>query len=292
MCSESAVCSQESEELKLDLKEQDILKQNGLLKKNSMQEKFSEKDFPKPLFMEILRKLILEQFQALTSLPGDFHVKTLALLEKELEYRGVVLHFGDIIAKPLGYYDQNTQSLKMFRHLQEKDLTLSLEILPKSGMMQNGIVFQLPQLVRYTKGKGYSLWLTPTVVERWSKDKIVITKNGTPRRKYKNGKTSSLGLSQQVQMFPTPTSKDNRGGSKFKFDKHYFVEKNQHGQLNPNWVEWLMGFPIGWTELDVLETQSFLNAQKLSVRQLKKKKEATAVPPTDKSVGIPAREIL
>lgn len=26
------------------------------------------------------------------------------------------------------------------------------------------------------------------------------------------------------------------------------------GQLNPTWVEWLMGFPIGWTELNVSET--------------------------------------
>jgi DNA (cytosine-5)-methyltransferase 1 len=22
-----------------------------------------------------------------------------------------------------------------------------------------------------------------------------------------------------------------------------------NGQLNPNWVEWLMGYPIGWTDL-------------------------------------------
>ena len=22
-----------------------------------------------------------------------------------------------------------------------------------------------------------------------------------------------------------------------------------HGQLNPPWVEWLMGWPIGWTDL-------------------------------------------
>lgn len=26
------------------------------------------------------------------------------------------------------------------------------------------------------------------------------------------------------------------------------------GQLNPTWVEWLMGYPIGWTESDVSET--------------------------------------
>jgi hypothetical protein len=25
------------------------------------------------------------------------------------------------------------------------------------------------------------------------------------------------------------------------------------GPMNPEWVEWLMGFPTGWTELNVLE---------------------------------------
>ena len=27
------------------------------------------------------------------------------------------------------------------------------------------------------------------------------------------------------------------------------------GPMNPMWVEWLMGFPIGWTDLNVSETQ-------------------------------------
>jgi hypothetical protein len=29
------------------------------------------------------------------------------------------------------------------------------------------------------------------------------------------------------------------------------------GQLNPEWVEWLMGWPIGWTELKPLEMDKF-----------------------------------
>jgi hypothetical protein len=28
------------------------------------------------------------------------------------------------------------------------------------------------------------------------------------------------------------------------------------GQLNPRWVEWLMGYPSGWTDLEDSETQS------------------------------------
>lgn len=29
-----------------------------------------------------------------------------------------------------------------------------------------------------------------------------------------------------------------------------------NGQLNPEWVEWLMGFPPGWTDCDPSETPS------------------------------------
>jgi hypothetical protein len=71
---------------------------------------------------------------------------------------------------------------------------------------------------------GSITWLTPTAVERWSKDQIVMTKNGTPRRRYKNGKTSSLGLTQQVRM----------------------LEGMQAGSVNPEWLAWLMGFPAAW----------------------------------------------
>ena len=33
-------------------------------------------------------------------------------------------------------------------------------------------------------------------------------------------------------------------------------QERSSGQLNPMWVEWLMGFPLGWTDLGVSETRS------------------------------------
>jgi len=54
-------------------------------------------------------------------------------------------------------------------------------------------------------------------------------------------------------MFPTPKSRDYRseyhtpGVLKRKSSD---LNKLIGGQLNLNWVEWLMGFPTGWTDLD------------------------------------------
>ena len=69
-------------------------------------------------------------------------------------------------------------------------------------------------------------------------------------------------LQTAVKMWPTPTARDYKGGRKFKTLKangrnetnglndavNYTVGKT--AQLNPEWVEALMGFPSGWTEPD------------------------------------------
>jgi hypothetical protein len=45
------------------------------------------------------------------------------------------------------------------------------------------------------------------------------------------------------------------------------------GSLNPTWVEWLMGFPLGWTALDASATPSSRKSSKPSAgRSLKRKR--------------------
>ena len=64
------------------------------------------------------------------------------------------------------------------------------------------------------------------------------------------------GLSQK--MWPTPTASDssyspkNRfmGSETYRSNLCEAVRENQHSaHLNPDWVEWLMGYPSGWTNL-------------------------------------------
>jgi len=102
---------------------------------------------------------------------------------------------------------------------------------------------------------------------------IVYTGKGTPRKVSNNGVNGSLGLARTVMLLPTPTvneSKNNpSGASQWARNGSLNVEaakiggltKEQatngtHFQLNPPFVEEMMGFPIGWTELKHSETQS------------------------------------
>lgn len=267
-----------------------VLKQKDFTQNGSLSATLTHKQSygnigQQPRFMRMLVRLIGQQFQKLTSLQEDSHAKTLAMQENELALRGVVLHSGNITVKLLGYYDQNMHLLKTSQHLLKEDSTLSLQTLPKSGMMRNGIIYQLPQLVRCTGVKDSSFLPTPTVA-----DTFVINLKSSQQ---KEGSKHSMTLSHAVQKYPTPRASDSTGGyvqtvktmSGYKSinksgvekgaklqDAIRFEENLSTGQLNPNWVEWLMGFPIGWTELNALEMQSFRNARKSLRKQSKNMK--------------------
>lgn len=52
-------------------------------------------------------------------------------------------------------------------------------------------------------------------------------------------------------MYATPQARDYRHGQKERWEnpnRSRNLNDQYGGQLNPTWVEWLMGFPTGWTE--------------------------------------------
>jgi DNA (cytosine-5)-methyltransferase 1 len=82
------------------------------------------------------------------------------------------------------------------------------------------------------------LWPTPTVY-------------GNHNRKGASA-NSGDGLATAVKRFPTPTVQDahNNGGPAQQRRDTLPLNVVAGGSLNPRWVELLMGFPPGWTELD------------------------------------------
>jgi len=152
--------------------------------------------------------------------------------------------------------------------------SMSSAPLQKSGMIVDGLVY-LPQMLEpSTSEKDGSYWRTPNA-------------NGASRGPMSLHTALTGGhqisLVTQVkhpELWPTPSSRDHKGGYQYGRVRNGKVSKDtldaavqayrpggllnpdptsqkSFGQLSPLWTEWLMGYPIGWTELSASVTQWF-----------------------------------
>lgn len=126
---------------------------------------------------------------------------------------------------------------------------------PRSGMTVDGQLFRPPQLEPHTKETGGFYWPTPSASSYGS------NKGGASGRAGKD--RPSLETMARKNLWPTPRASDQNGPAwrtnQAKGDNLPKAVQRQSstGQLSPMWVEWLMGYKIGWTELDALATQWF-----------------------------------
>jgi predicted DNA-binding protein YlxM (UPF0122 family) len=58
-----------------------------------------------------------------------------------------------------------------------------------------------------------------------------------------------IDLPCHVQIFPTPTVRGNHNRAGISSKSENGLATVAGGSLNPEWVEWLMGFPPGWTDI-------------------------------------------
>ncbi len=145
----------------------------------------------------------------------------------------------------LASFDPTTSSLKMSQQSFLTDSNVSYPTWPRSGMTVAGLVYGLPNVVPIISAIDGGCWPTPRA------NKI-------------GGKSSpNFGptLEQTVKMWPTPAARDYRSqhqnnspafhGRKSHSRGVNLVEELQRrdciGKLNPFWVEWLMGWPIGYS---------------------------------------------
>jgi hypothetical protein len=84
------------------------------------------------------------------------------------------------------------------------------------------------------------------------------------------GNRKSPNLGTMVHQWATPCAGDYRSpnmnpaksGQKVEPSSGHALPAQVGGQLNPTWVEWLMGWPIGWTDCDVSATDKFRQWQR------------------------------
>jgi hypothetical protein len=137
---------------------------------------------------------------------------------------------------PLAFYDPVTQSLKMYEATCPLAELPSLQKLPSSGTAQNGVLYLQPPWEPITDVIDSSLLHAPT-------------------GKMNQMSPSMSGRKRQSGWWPTPVAKGGLDGGAHSRDSMTKLqgtpfELPSTGKLNPAWVEWLMGFPIGWTDLE------------------------------------------
>jgi len=177
--------------------------------------------------------------EQLTFLLEDSPAKTSVLRVKAQELAESVQAYGKNMRDSLKRYNLDLSLPKTHLCFALGDLELSSKTSPRWGIMLDGELSELGLSVRPIKETECGSWPTPTCQETEHPDAI-LTETG--RRLSKNGKTShSLNLADTVKL----------GG----------IQTQQKAQLNPSWVEWLMGWPIGYTDLKPLETDKFRNVQ-------------------------------
>ena len=112
---------------------------------------------------------------------------------------------------------------KMYHPYEVRGLPWSFKISGRSAMMLNGIENPLPPLLRSTVGTEYGSWPTPAARDYKGANSVKHVKEGLAK--------GSRGHLDQL-----PNAVVAKG--------------ERSGNLNPRWIEWLLGYPDGWTELN------------------------------------------
>jgi hypothetical protein len=215
----------------------------------------------------------------LTWFLADSLAKTSALPERAQALTESAAECGPTWRGSLARFDPASRSWKTAQPSLLWDSEPSSVTWPRSGMTAGGQCWELPMLGRPTSATGSGLWQTPVaddaanrIAGKWNSRgepklsaQVLIRQWPTPTvcgnyNRKGASPTSGDGLATAVLKCATPTARDWRSGKASQAT----MERNSRplseqigGSLNPTWVEWLMGWPLGWTDLKPLETDKF-----------------------------------
>ncbi|EKR25656.1 hypothetical protein LEP1GSC111_0081 [Leptospira interrogans str. UT126] len=188
--------------------------------------------------------------ELLTWYQEDFLVKESRSQAREKDLKTNVPGYGRKCSESFAKFDHVTHSWKIPHFLPGVESTEFSGTWPRWGIMQSGECWELMMSELTILGNEFGFFPTP------------VASSGSGNRSLGSLKfRPSLTEMARKNMWPTPTSSMQ---SEVDFvqarypikDRPVYSEVNG-GPLNPMWVEWLMGWPLGWTDLEPLETAKF-----------------------------------
>jgi len=198
------------------------------------------------------RRLTADRGEALLTLyRAAFHVRTSPQPDAEQALTASDQECGERWHGWLAKFDPSTSSLKTPQCSLFEEGCESLKTLPRSGMTRSGTLWERQTLVhRISETESGLLLPTPDTTNRDNK-KVLYSKNAPSQ--------SGRSLATYARTWPTPTAhnaKETNAPSEHNRNTTTLAAQ-AGGSLNPTWVEWLMGWPLGWTDLKPLEMDKF-----------------------------------
>lgn len=196
-----------------------------------------------PQFGMMCKLCALLTYRPSTSYSEDSHARISALRELERAWeesdRAYSLTWSDSLAR----FDPDSFSWKTCQpSLFEGWTEFSWSSL-RWGIVRDGLLSQPQRLEPRTSESGGSCWPTPRASDC----------NGPGIGKNTQG---GPNLRTAVRL-ATPTASMKRRSEKFREGRTPSAQEEVIGPLNPEFVEWLMGYPLGWTALDASATAWF-----------------------------------
>jgi len=187
---------------------------------------------------------------------ADSLAKTLASQAKAQDLLGSGLDSGTSSIASSKKSGRNTRSLKTSQPFDLKDWTKFSGGSLRSGTMRNGTVYPLPPLARLTDATAFGSWPTPTAVWRPMEGNVRILRAKVLAGEMTEAEaTAMIGKSPlEAQgaipaLWPTPDASPHKYRLRGDSQQSRSLNGIHGGKLNPTWVEWLMGFPLDWTDL-------------------------------------------
>jgi len=217
--------------------------------------------------------------ELLTSYLAAFHAKTSAPQERAQESTEPDPECGVTWRELLAKYDPDTSMWKTAHSSLLEDSIEFSGTWPRWGLMRDGVSYQRQTLVPRTKGTGSGslVWIgTPTATMSERSEKFAEGRTPSPAEFVKkwptpisqdakhsgyaqSGPGKADKLSYAVVRWPTPTAHNSKEGAyPAEFTRNTpTLSAQAGGTLNPTWVEWLMGWPLGWTDLKPLAMDKY-----------------------------------
>jgi len=195
--------------------------------------------------------------ELLTLYLAGFHAKTSQPQEKAQELTESEAECGEKWLASFTKYDPDSSLWRTHQCSLLGDLEPFSETWPQWGLMRDGECWEQLTLERHIRGTESGL--SPNGVDSFHTPNTTGLDGGSNSRK---------ALKKRQQNWPTPVRSDHemrRPTAKWKgtSDLVSVVLTETGGRENPNqppallnatWVEWLMGWPLGWTDLKPLVT--------------------------------------